>query len=170
MIGARGKARSLLGDGFAGAIAGLAASWVMEKAQARISAAGSEETKARERRAEREPATERLAEAAARAIGRSLDDRTRAIGGAIVHYGTGAAFGALFGIVAPRVATPALVAGAAYGLLVWLVNDEVLVPALGFSRGPTAYPASLHAKALASHVVYGAATDASFRVLARVLH
>jgi hypothetical protein len=41
------------------------------------------------------------------------------------------------------------------------------VPALGFAKGPRAYPASTHAKALAAHLVYGAATAASFRALAR---
>jgi len=44
------------------------------------------------------------------------------------------------------------------------------VPALGLARNATSYPASVHARALASHLVYGAATDASFRVLDRVLH
>ncbi len=169
----RRRARSLLRDGFAGALAGLAASWVMEEAQVRIAAKGSEATRAREKAAEGglEPATYRLAAAAARAAGRPLrTEREKAIGGAVVHYATGAAFGALFGVVAPRVPTPAIVAGGVYGLLVWLVNDEVLVPALGLSRGAAAYPASVHAKALASHLVYGTATDASFRFLERVLH
>ena len=102
-------------------------------------------------------------------VGRSIPDEQRALAGEIVHYATGAAFGALFGVLAPRVRTPAVVAGVAYGLLVWLLNDELLVPALGLSREAHAYPASVHAKALASHLVFGTATDAGFRALALAL-
>ena len=47
---------------------------------------------------------------------------------------------------------------------------ETLVPALGFSRKPWDYPASTHAKALASHLVYGAAMDAGFRLIDRTVH
>lgn len=155
-----------------GAAGGLLASWVMEKAQARISALGSDATKRREERAQGdlEPATYRAAEAAARLVGRSVPDGRKPLAGEVVHYATGAAWGALFGALAPRLPVPAIAAGAAWGAFVWLVNDEVLVPALGFSRRPTRYPPSTHAKALASHVVYGAATDAGYRALRRVVH
>lgn len=159
-------------DAALGAASGLAASWVMELAQPRISAAGSEETRARERQArgDQEPATYRAAGAAAHLVGRSIPEDRKPLAGEVVHYATGAAWGALFGVLAPRLPAPVLAAGAAWGALVWLVSDEVLVPALGWSSGPTAYPASTHAKALASHLLYGAATDAGYRALRAVTH
>jgi hypothetical protein len=164
--------RSVVVDALAGALSGVAASWLMERAQARIMRAGSEGTREREKEAQgdMEPATRRTAEAAAKIVGRSLGHRQKEVGGEIVHYATGAAWGALFGVLARRVPAPVVATGAAYGVLVWLLGDELLVPALGLSRKATAYPASTHAKGLASHLVYGTATDAGFRVLERVLH
>jgi uncharacterized membrane protein YagU involved in acid resistance len=145
----------------------------MERAQGPILAAGSDATRAREQAAADggPPTTVRTAEAIARIAGRELaSERARNVGGEVVHYATGAAFGALFGVLAPRVTAPGVLAGAAFGALIWLFFDEGVVPLLGFAKPPTAYPASLHAKALASHLVFGAATDASFRAIDRALH
>jgi hypothetical protein len=168
-----GKAReSALAGALMGAASGVFASWVMEKAQVRIMAAGSRETKEREKQAQGglEPATVRAAERAARLAGRSIPEQRKDVAGQLVHYATGAAFGALFGILARRVPLPALAAGALYGAVVWAANDELLVPALGLSRRPWEYPASTHAKALASHLVYGTAAGAGFRALDAVVH
>jgi uncharacterized membrane protein YagU involved in acid resistance len=88
----------------------------------------------------------------------------------LVHYLTGAAFGAVFGVLARRVTAPPLLAGVAFGAAVWLVNDEGVIPALGLSRKPWEYPTSTHAKALASHLVFGTAMDAGYRVLGAALH
>lgn len=170
----RRRRPSLARDALRGAVAGLVASWVMEQAQLRlIKDLGSERTREREKQAQGdlEPATVQVANAAARLVGRApLGGTPRKVGAEAVHYGTGAVFGALFGAVAPRVAWPLLAAGTLYGLLVWVANDELLVPALGFSRGVTEYPPSVHAKAAASHAVYGAATGASFGLLGKIMH
>ncbi len=164
--------RSALLDAALGAASGLVASWVMEKAQGPIWKLGGEATQRREQEAQGdlEPATVRAAERAAGAVGRSLPDDRKGAASEAVHYATGAAFGALFGVLAPRLPGPALLAGAIYGAAVWLLNDETLVPALGFSRKPWDYPASSHAKSLAAHLVYGATTDAGFRLLGAAVH
>lgn len=167
------KAREgVLVDALIGAASGFAASWVMEKAQGPIWKLGGEATRRREKEAQGglEPATVRAAERAAAAIGRSLPDERKGPAAEAVHYATGAALGALFGVLAPRVRLPALLAGAIYGTAVWLLNDETLVPGLGLSRRPWDYPASTHAKSLAAHLVYGATTDAGFRLLGATVH
>lgn len=163
----RAGARRLVLDALVGAASGLAASWVMAQAQRRILSAGGSGTKRREEQAqgELEPATARAARGAARAAGVSIPQQRMGAAAEAVHSATGAGFGALFGVLLPRVPFPAVAAGALYGTLVWLVNDEGLVPALGLSRKPWKYPASTHARALASHLVYGAATDVGFRLL-----
>jgi hypothetical protein len=170
---------SILVDAAAGAVAGAVAAFAMERAQRPIGKLGSEATKAREQAASdgAPPATAQVAMAAARAVGRPIVTRRgETIGGEVVHYATGVAWGALFGALAPRARTwvrlplPVLLGGLAFGALVWLVGDEGVVPALGFAKGPRAYPASAHAKALAAHLVYGTATAASFRAIERVLH
>jgi hypothetical protein len=168
----RDRKLSIARGAWAGALAGTMASWVMDRVQGPILSAGSEEAKARERAAagDEEPATVRVAAALARAAGRPLQgERERRLGGQVVHYATGAAFGSLFAVLVPRGRAPALLAGAAFGALVWLVNDETIVPLLGFAKGPRAYPPSTHAKALAAHLVYGVTTGTSLGALERVL-
>ena len=163
----------MLVDALVGAASGLVASWVMEKAQvAVILPAGGQATRERERQAQGdlEPTTVRTAERAARAVGRSIPAEWKDAAGELVHYATGAAFGALYAIAARRVGLPALLSGALFGATVWLLNDELAVPALGLSRRPWDYPASTHAKALASHLVYGATTGAGVRLLDAAVH
>jgi hypothetical protein len=149
-----------------GLASGLAASWIMERAQAQLWKLGGASTKERERRAANdEPATVKTAEAIAERAGLRLDERQKARGGAIVHYATGAGWGAVYGLLRPRVRFPLLASGLAFGGLLWLVSDELLVPLLGFSKPPRAYPLSVHLKALAAHLIYGTATAAGARLL-----
>lgn len=156
-------------DALAGAVAGVGASWVMSAAYRPIMRAGSAETRRREHEAQAglPPSTVRAAEAAARAVGAALPDRrSRALGGKAVHYGYGAAWGAAFALGARALAArwrPPLATGLAFGALLWFLSDEVLVPLFGFSRSPARYPASSHLKGLASHLVYGVATDVAWR-------
>ena len=60
-------------------------------------------------------------------------------------------------------------AGIPFGAAFWLLADEISVPLLGFSKGPTEYPVSTHAYALASHLIYGATAELSRRVIRHVL-
>lgn len=131
--------------------------------------AGDEETLRREREAQAgmPPATIQAAEAAAGAIGKGLSDdpEKQALVGKLVHYAYGTAWGAVFALAARALGRRAPVAtGLAFGAALWAVSDELLVPLLRFSRPPTRYPASTHAKGLASHLVYGVATDAGWRL------
>lgn len=165
------RKRSRLSDAALGAVSGLFASWVMERAQSRLARIGSEATRRREQAAlsaSGRPATEKVADTTARLLGLKLLNRQRRIGGEIVHYATGAVWGAVFGAFSRELAAPAVVAGAAYGALLWLVEDEALTALLGLSLRPDAYPASIHAKALTAHLVYGATTAGTYRLLSRV--
>lgn len=164
-----GRRSSYGRDAALGAAAGLFASWVMSLAYKPIMGAGSEETRRREKEAAggMPPATIRAAQVAAEAVGRPLpDDRGKqAIGGKLVHYAYGTAWGAGFALAARALAPRApLASGAAFGLLLWLLSDELLVPLFRFSRPPARYPPTSHAKGLAVHLVYGVATDAAWRL------
>lgn len=164
------RRRSLTADALLGAASGLIASWVMEQVQRPLMKAGGPAVKERERAARGgfEPSTIRAARRAAELAGTSVpEERTRGAGAA-VHYVTGAVAGALFGFLARRFGG-SVVAGTLFGVAVWLVLDEGLVPALKLSREPWKYPPSTHAKAFASHLVYGAATGAGYRLLARAV-
>ena len=56
--------------------------------------------------------------------------------------------------------------GLATGL--WLFGDEMANPLLGFTDGPTAYPAELHAYSYGAHIAYGLASAAATQLLYRI--
>lgn len=89
--------------------------------------------------------------------------------GAVAHYAMGAASGAIYGAAAEFTPLATAGAGLPFGAAVWLVADEAVVPAAGLSKGPTEYPLSVHAYALASHLVFGASTEVVRRAVRRAL-
>ena len=102
-------------------------------------------------------------------FGHELQESEKKPAGAAVHYAFGTATGALYGALAevsPQVTTAA---GLPFGAAFWLIADEVSVPLLGLSKGPTEYPLSTHAYALASHFVYGVTTEITRRAVRQVL-
>ena len=103
-----------------------------------------------------EPAT---VKAAAKVLGRPLKEEEKGLAGNLVHYLFGTAVGGIYGLLAEENPAARAGYGVAFGSALWLVSDEIAVPALGLAKGPRSYPVSVHASALASHVVYGAATE-----------
>jgi uncharacterized membrane protein YagU involved in acid resistance len=85
--------------------------------------------------------------------------------GTMVHYSLGTMVGGLYGAVAEL--TPEVTAGFGlpFGAAFWLVADEGAVPLLGLSKGPTEYPISSHAYALASHFIYGLTAEVVRRAM-----
>lgn len=110
-------------------------------------------------------ATEVAVEKLARPLGLHLDGERRKKLGLAVHWTYGALWGAAYGAIASHVRLPPVVTGFALGAGLWLFGDEIAVPAFHLSRRATEYPAEVHARALASHLAYGAGTDAMFRFL-----
>jgi uncharacterized membrane protein YagU involved in acid resistance len=79
--------------------------------------------------------------------------------GPIIHYAYGAVVGAIYGALAEMSPAVTKGIGTAYASAAWLVGDEIAVPKLGLSEPPAEYPVSVHANALASHLVYGTTTE-----------
>lgn len=170
----------------AGLAAGLVASWTMNQFQAawtRLSEGvekphgaqslqpsdGSTGEPAKDT-AEQDDATVETAKAiSTKVFGHELEESEKKPAGAVVHYAFGTVTGGFYGAlaeVAPQVTTGA---GLPFGAAFWLAADEVAVPLLGLSKGPTEYPPSTHAYALASHLVYGVTAEMSRRALRHVL-
>ena len=84
-----------------------------------------------------------------------LTRREQKPAGTMVHYSLGTAVGGLYGAVAELAPEVTAGIGLPFGTVFWLVVDEGAVPLLGLSKGPTEYPISTHAYALASHCIYG---------------
>jgi hypothetical protein len=100
---------------------------------------------------------------------RRLKEHEKEIAGAATHYAMSVASGGIYGAMAERYPGASIAAGLPFGAAIWLVVDEVVVPALGLSKKPTEYPPSIHAYALASHLVYGLATEMGRRVVRNAL-
>jgi uncharacterized membrane protein YagU involved in acid resistance len=85
--------------------------------------------------------------------------------GTLVHLGFGAAWGAIYGLLAEsfpeKVMTP--VGAAGFGAGVWMLSDNLLLPSAKLAAWPTQYPAKTHAYALAAHLVYGASVVGAYQ-------
>jgi putative membrane protein len=167
----------------AGMVGGLVASWTMNQFQSAWTkiAEGFEGSHGAQSmqpadgsnpqdKPDQEDATVQVAEVVAENVfDHQLLESEKKPAGMVVHYAFGTATGALYGAlaeVAPQVTTGA---GLPFGAVFWLVADEVTVPLLGLSKGPTAYPVSTHAYALASHFVYGLTAEVSRRALRQIM-
>ncbi|MGH9642288.1 MAG: hypothetical protein ACRD3Q_07660 [Terriglobales bacterium] len=121
-----------------------------------------------------EDATMKAAGKLARAAGYELSRERKKKAGPFVHYGFGAAMGALYGLARefePRTVKsvhPAL-AGSGYGTAMFLGADEIAVPALGLSEGDGKAPVSLHLYGLLSHIVYGTTLEFARKTIREIL-
>jgi uncharacterized membrane protein YagU involved in acid resistance len=100
---------------------------------------------------------------------KQLTQQEKQWAGPAVHYGFGALAGAAYGVLAEVSPSAGIGLGTTFGTALWLAADEIAVPAFGLSGPPSTYPESVHARALASHLVYGVVTDVTRRAARRVL-
>jgi hypothetical protein len=147
----------------AGIAGGLAGTWVMTQFQNTFNAIWNRESSGEQtdgRPKEQEPATVKAAQALSkRVLGRTLSESEKDRAGMAMHYAFGTVSGGLYGVIVEAFPSSAAGSGVLFGILLWAVGDEVAVPALGLSGPPSEYPLSIHAYALASHVVYGFTTE-----------
>jgi uncharacterized membrane protein YagU involved in acid resistance len=156
----------------AGALAGLAASWVMNEFQSGWSKVQQKFEKNTNRRQspEDEDATMKTVGLIARDVLKvEVSKEQRQKLAPIVHYAFGTVVGAVYGALAERF--PAVVKGwgTEYATLVFVAVDELAVPALKLSQPSKKTPISVHLYAWASHLVYGASTESARRLLRHAL-
>ena len=117
-----------------------------------------------------EPATVKTAAAISEGVfGHSLNAREKEIAGPVVHYAVGTTAGAVYGLAAEYEPDVTTLAGIPFGAAFWIVVDEGFLPLLGLAKGPTNYPISTHAYALASHLVFGLTAEVVRSTVRRVL-
>ena len=102
------------------------------------------------------PSSHMAAEAMAEGLGYRLDEEARERAGVAVHYGLGAIWGTLYGLLRRQGLGP-VGAGLLTGASLSLVVDEGVAPALGFSAPNRDYPLLTHVRGFANHLAYGAA-------------
>jgi uncharacterized membrane protein YagU involved in acid resistance len=88
-------------------------------------------------------------------------DPQRPVGGEdvlalLAHFGYGASFGALFGLLTRRCGRPGMQLGVGYALLLWLISYAGWVPAAGILAPPRRDDAGRQLALVVGHVVYGA--------------
>ena len=168
----------------AGLAGGLIASWTMnqfqaawtriaegsEKSHGAQSMQPSEGSKGEYDTAEQDDATVETAKVISKGVfGHELQESEKESAGAAVHYAFGTVTGGLYGALAEVTPQVTTATGLPFGAAFWLLADEITVPLLGLSKGPTEYPASTHAYALASHLVYGVTAELGRRAVRQVL-
>ncbi|MGE0594073.1 MAG: DUF1440 domain-containing protein [Vicinamibacterales bacterium] len=161
--------RHLLGDLMKGAVAGAAATWLMNRTTTWMYE--HERDAARQREDDARGGTtgyERAAERAAGAAGVQLSDEQRGRGGLALHWATGIAAGAAYGVLRTRWPAATTAMGLPYGMGVFLAMDEILNPALGLTPGPRAFPWQTHARGLGGHLAFGLTTELVMEGLDRV--
>ena len=150
----------------AGVLAGVAASYVMERFQAEWMKAEEAGGGSPPSSGPEDPATVKAADRVAVAVtGEPVPPARREQAGEIVHYTTGAGVGAIYGALSEVAPLLTFGFGAAYGGAVAIGLDDTLVPKLGLSKGPKETAPSVHAYSLASHLVYGLTLEGARRII-----
>ncbi len=150
------KQSSLTADLAIGVLAGLVATKVTEFAQEALYQSMPAAIKKKEERVSPGPPPQVAAEETAGWFGYQLTEKQAELGGMAVHYGLGAAWGPIYGLLRRYSKMRPLGAGFVTGAAMSLIVDEALTPALGFSAPNRAYPTITHARGLVSHLVFGA--------------
>jgi len=101
--------------------------------------------------------------------GRDLNHQEKGPAGEIVHYGFGIANAVLFGAVLSMLGIVGIGWGVAFGVALFVAVDELGLWAMGLAKGPWNYALSIHAYALAAHVVYGLALGSGYYLIRSVV-
>ena len=161
------RRESLGGQLLRGAIAGTAATWLMDVVTTGVENLGPPEDAERERAVQPNGKTsvENLVDRLAGRLNLTLDTRQTAIATNLVHFGLGAGPGAAYVVLRDRMPLLGAGRGLLFGALLWLVNDEYLNAQLGLSAPPGAYPDRTHLRGLIGHLVLGVGTDVAADLL-----
>ncbi len=93
----------------------------------------------------------------------------KALAGNAIHYTLGAVLGVAYGMTAEVRPEVTAGGGTLFGTGVAGLLDEAAVPAVGLGTAPWQTPLSEHAYTLGSHLVFGAAAEATRRLVRGVL-
>lgn len=156
-------------DAAATAVAGVGASWVMNRATTAFQQRQSAESRRREKEASGDVAYAALMQRAAGVVGGQLYPRTAERLGLAFHYAMGTALVPGYVLLRRRLGLRPLTAGLALGLSVSLVVDEIANPLLGSAAPPQDYPLASHVRGLVGHVAFGLAVPALFEGTTAVL-
>lgn len=158
----------IIRDVAAGALAGLAATWVMGQVTSYLYEHEDERARKQEDDARGgRTAYGVAAEKAAAAVDVELTDEQRQKLGSGIHWALGAGAGAVYGALRGRVPAVDAGYGLAFGAAFWGIVDEGANTALGLTPGPRQFPWQTHARGLTGHLVFGVVADSLLSVADR---
>ncbi|MBA2701305.1 MAG: DUF1440 domain-containing protein [Chloroflexi bacterium] len=150
-----------------GAVAGGAATWVMDAVTTGMMAGQAASVTAREEaaRPNGKSTVENLIDRLSDEVGWMPGSDEREKVAVAIHYGLGVVPGAAYALLRHRVPFLGAGNGLVYGFLLWLFNDEYLSTRLGIAGPADAYPSETHLRALVGHLALGVSTDTGLNVL-----
>ncbi len=150
-----------------GALAGAAATWLMDQVTTAMMSSQKAQVTAREEAAQPngKGALENLVDRVEGALDMPLDDKQRSMALQALHYGLGMAPGALYAVLRHRLPLIGAGGGLLYGAALWAINDEWLNSALGLAAPFGDYPTETHIRGLVGHLALGGATDSILDLL-----
>src|SRR5262245_29599260 len=163
MMHKNGKSNVLF-DTAAGAVAGGAATWLMDQATTALQERQTPALRKRERLATHGKAayTHTVAKVA-RATNTKLTRKQEKRLGLALHWTLGVGMGALYGWLRHRRPDAAAGFGLLFGAAFFLVMDEGANPLLGITPGPRQFPWQTHARGLIGHLLFGATAESVLR-------
>lgn len=93
-----------------------------------------------------------------------ISQETKESASQAIHWGYGALWGVIFGIVHSSLRIPLLLHGTIFGSLVAAVAST-LVPAMGLTPSPKEQPKTISAMQFVNHLIFGWAVALTFHVL-----
>ncbi|MBB5711797.1 DUF1440 domain-containing protein [Sphingomonas xinjiangensis] len=162
---------SPLATGLAGAAAGAAAVWLMDRADWFMWNREDEATRARTLsvRPGGEAPAGVLAATAEQHIGARTTNRQHKWAEVAVHYAIGVGPAAVYSLTRDKLPVSGATRGLLYGFGLFLLQDEALNAVTGLSAKPQRYPRQAHARGLVAHLVYGVATEVSLNFMQKAL-
>ena len=157
----------MLIDALRGAVAGAAATWLMDQVTTAMLQSQPDEVTQREREAQPngKSSIANLVEMVEDATGFDVEEEQRPMVEMAAHYALGVVPGALYGVLRRHLPLVGAKRGVLYGVMLWAVNDEWLNSQLGLAGPFEAYPAETHWRGLVGHAVLGVATDTTIELL-----
>jgi hypothetical protein len=154
-------------DAIRGALAGAAATWLMDLVTTGLyEAQPPEVTKAEEAgRPNGKGSVTNMVDRFETETGFVVPPARRPMVENAVHYALGMVPGALYGIARRWLPFSRAGRGLAFGLALFAVNDEYMNTKLGFAGPIDAYPPEAHLRGLAGHAVLGVATETGIQLL-----
>jgi len=161
---------------FAGAIAGLAATWVLDRYQEGALAA----TRRAENSADAGSSFSRqqaeqirshhlihkeAAQHLAQVVGKNLSRKQQQTAGFYIHYAVGAIVGGVYGITAEWLPLVRSGYGTGFSSILFLGGPEALLPWLNPGTSQRRVPPAMKVNGLSSHLIYGAVLETTRRLL-----